>query len=215
MDIVLTAIAIIIMFAVLVVTHEWGHFIAARLFQIRVDEFSIGFGKLVWTIGKRGDTQYNVRLIPLGGYVKIAGMEADEEPLNIAKEKAVETLGVSSDSAESTDEPLVEPAEPIVSTPREPADDEFYAKPVWQRAIVIAAGPIMSLVLGIFIFCNMGWISGAPVITNHVGEVLKDGEAARIGMKAGDAIVRINDTPIVVGEDCVRLIHSSCGSSWF
>ena len=73
-DLLKTVITYPLILGVLVVVHEWGHFIVARIFKIRVDEFSIGFGPRAFRIGKIGDTEYNIRWIPLGGYVKIAGM---------------------------------------------------------------------------------------------------------------------------------------------
>ena len=82
-------VTLLIILSILVVAHEWGHFIVARLCGIRVDDFSIGFGKRLFRIGKRGDTEYNVRMLPLGGFVKIAGMEPDEAPLIAAKDKVL------------------------------------------------------------------------------------------------------------------------------
>ena len=76
-----TIVTLLVVLSILVIAHEWGHFIVARIFGIRVDDFSIGFGKRLVRLGKRGDTEYNLRMLPLGGFVKIAGMAADEEPL--------------------------------------------------------------------------------------------------------------------------------------
>jgi len=64
--------------SVLVIVHEWGHFIAARLCGMRVDDFSLFFGKKLFSLGVRNGTEYNIRSIPLGGFVKIAGMEPDD-----------------------------------------------------------------------------------------------------------------------------------------
>src|SRR5512138_2636292 len=77
-DSVLTLIYLLVILSVLVVAHEWGHFIAARMFRMRVEEFSLFFGPRLLRLGKRGDTEYNIRSIPLGGFVRIAGMEPDD-----------------------------------------------------------------------------------------------------------------------------------------
>lgn len=74
-----TILAAIFVFGVLVTVHEFGHFITAKLTGMRVDEFAVGFGPKIYQT-KEGDTQYSLRLIPLGGYNKIAGMDPDEEP---------------------------------------------------------------------------------------------------------------------------------------
>src|SRR5215813_836773 len=62
----------------MIVLHEFGHFIVAKLFGIRVETFSVGFGKRLWGV-KKGDTDYRISLIPLGGYVKMAGENLDEQ----------------------------------------------------------------------------------------------------------------------------------------
>src|SRR6185437_592172 len=94
-------VTLLIILSILVVAHEWGHFIVARLFGIRVDDFSIGFGKRLVRLGKRGDTEYNLRMLPLGGFVKIAGMAADEEPLVRAKDKVQDVVRGKGDDPDS------------------------------------------------------------------------------------------------------------------
>ena len=77
-------IAVVLVFAVIVMIHELGHFLFARLFDIQVDEFCIGMGPKIWGI-KRGETYYGVCLFPIGGYVKVAGMDLatgdDSDPM--------------------------------------------------------------------------------------------------------------------------------------
>ncbi len=77
-DVVKGIFSLLVILTVLVVVHEWGHFAAARFFKMRVEDFSIFFGKILFRIGKRGDTEFNVRSIPIGGFVKVAGMELDD-----------------------------------------------------------------------------------------------------------------------------------------
>jgi regulator of sigma E protease len=73
-----TIIVFVIVLGVMIVIHEFGHFIVAKFFGIRIDVFSVGFGKRLWGV-KKGDTDYRVSLIPLGGYVKMAGENLDEQ----------------------------------------------------------------------------------------------------------------------------------------
>ena len=106
-----TVIATIFVFGLLVLVHELGHFITAKLTGMRVSEFAIGFGpKLLWK--KSGETEYSVRAIPLGGYNKIDGMDPEE----VQDERG------------------------------------FSRKPVWARAVVIAAGSVMNFVLPVVLF---------------------------------------------------------------
>src|SRR5436853_2149637 len=105
----------ILLILVVIVIHEAGHFTLAKLFGIKVEEFFVGFGPRLWSF-RRGDTEYGVKALPLGGYVRIAGMNPYEE---IAPEAYPRTFG---------------------------------AKPPWQRAIVIAAGPATHFVIAFFFF---------------------------------------------------------------
>jgi regulator of sigma E protease len=211
---IITLIVDVVMLGILVVAHEWGHFIVARIFGIRVDEFSIGFGPRALHIAKLGDTEYNIRWVPLGGYVKIGGMEADEEPINYAKDKVRQLVGGDVD-LNKAELPLVAENTPDKGeTDEQKQNDDingFYSKPIWQRALVIFAGPFMSFVLGVLIFCNMGWTTGIPTVSNKVGSVAKASEALRMGLKAGDHIVNIEGTPISNAEAMVDVIHANCG----
>src|SRR2546430_1748530 len=75
----ITGIAyLLVILSILVIAHEWGHFAMAKLCGMRVEEFALFFGKRLVRLGKRGDTEYNIRSIPLGGFVKIAGMDPDD-----------------------------------------------------------------------------------------------------------------------------------------
>jgi regulator of sigma E protease len=204
-------VTLLIILSILVVAHEWGHFIVARLCGIRVDDFSIGFGKRLFRIGKRGDTEYNVRMLPLGGFVKIAGMEPDEAPLVNAKDKV---LGRDAQSDPDSHEiPLL--AENLGENTPYSGPDGFYSKPLWQRSLVILAGPVMSFVLGYVVFCLMGVTTGIPTgqTLNKVAMTAPGGEGQRIGLRIGDVITAINGKTVTSGEQMVDLIHNSANKS--
>src|SRR2546422_11489840 len=97
-----------------IMVHESGHFFLAKAFGIKVEEFFIGFGPKLWSF-RRGETEYGVKAIPAGGYVRIAGMNPYQEP-----------------------------------TPEE-YPRTFGAKPIWQRALVIFAGPATHFVIALFV----------------------------------------------------------------
>src|SRR5215468_5988899 len=78
MDNLKSALYFLAVLSVLVIVHEWGHFIVAKLCKMRVDDFSLFFWKRLVRLGARNGTEYNIRTIPLGGFVKIAGMEPDD-----------------------------------------------------------------------------------------------------------------------------------------
>src|SRR5437868_5725675 len=73
-----SALYFIAVLSALVIVHEWGHFFVAKLCKMRVDDFSLFFGPRLLCLGKRNGTEYNIRSIPLGGFVKIAGMEPED-----------------------------------------------------------------------------------------------------------------------------------------
>jgi len=201
-------VTLLIILSILVVAHEWGHFIVARLCGIRVDDFSIGFGKRLFRIGKRGDTEYNVRMLPLGGFVKIAGMEPDEAPLLAAKDKV---MGKEDADPDAREIPLM--AENVGENHAYVGPDGFYSKPLWQRALVILAGPLMSFLFGYFVFCMMGITTGIPTgkVLTRISLVEPGGEGHRIGLHAGDVITAINGKPVTDGKQMIAQINGSLG----
>ena len=203
-------VTLLIILSILVVAHEWGHFIVARMCGIRVDDFSIGFGKRLFRIGKRGDTEYNVRMLPLGGFVKIAGMEPDEAPLVNVKDKV---LGASSNDPDAGEIPLL--AENVGEHTPYTGPDGFYSKPLWQRSLVIFAGPLMSLLFGYFVFCLMGITTGIPSgkVLTRIDVVEAGGEGQKIGLHAGDMITAINGQPLTNGQQMLFKINNSLGKT--
>lgn len=152
---------------ILVFVHELGHFLAARLFGMRVDAFSIGFPPTVLS-KQMGKTEYRLGAIPLGGYVSIAGM-VDER---------LDVEGLES----------------------EPAPDEFRAKPVWQRVVVISAGVIFNLILAFIVWSALSFTYGERYTPaeNVRLDVTPNSIASEIGLETGDRIVAVN------GEDVER-----------
>lgn len=151
--------------SVLIIVHELGHFLPARLFGMRVEKFYLFFDwpTRLWSWKKNG-TEYGIGVLPLGGYVKIAGM-VDESQLG---KKA--------------------------SEPTTPAPDEFRAKPLYQRAIVIAGGPLMNLIFAIAVLTGLFFAYGLQRVPlyawNHGLEALPI-----VGIQAGDRLLKINGEP--------------------
>jgi regulator of sigma E protease len=162
-------------FAMLVILHEAGHFFAAKAVGMRVERFALFFPPLVWKV-KRGETEYGVGAIPLGGYVKITGMN---------------------------------PAEEI---PPEHAHRAYYRQPVWKRIVVIAAGPLVNIVLAFIIlagiFMSQGTIEPPPV----VGQIER-GTPAATTLKPGDVVLGVDGKRLDGGyNDQVEQIGTAVGS---
>lgn len=177
------ATQLILGLAILVTLHELGHFLAARAFGIRVEKFYLFFD--AWGFKffsfRRGDTEYGIGWLPLGGYVKISGM-----------------IDESMDT-----EQLKKPAESW----------EFRAKPAWQRLIVMIAGVVMNVVLGVIIYTSVLLSFDKQYLSN---DSVTDGIYAfelgkEIGLQNGDKIVAVNGTPVVRFEDILssRVIFGS------
>ena len=151
---------VIIAFGILVIVHEFGHYISAKLTGMKVEEYSIGFGKRIFGI-KRGETEYSWRLVPLGGYCKIFGMEED--------------LG----NAKDDETPKVE----ISSEDRARA---FNVRPLWERFTVIIAGSLMNVLLAVVIISVMGSAIGFNYAV--IGKVEDGSPAQKAGLQSGDMI---------------------------
>lgn len=160
----LKTLAIIFAFGSMVMIHELGHYMVAKWIGVKVIEFSFGFGpKLVGYQGK--ETLYALRVIPLGGFVKLHGMDAEVD----ANGKAV-----------------IAPINDARS---------FMNKPVWQRMAVIVAGPIMNFVLAIILFVSVFAYLGIPAAgnTNMIGSLVPGKPAATAGIQPGDKILAVNN----------------------
>jgi regulator of sigma E protease len=157
----LVLIAFLCALGPLVFFHELGHYLVARLFGIPAETFSIGFGhELVGWTDRQG-TRWKVGWLPLGGYVKFVG---DMSPAS-------------------------EPAE-LEAIPADLRDRAFQVRPVWQRFLVVLAGPAANFLLAIIIFATFFSLIGTP-IPNSVGTVLEGRPAAKAGIKPGDQIISI------------------------
>lgn len=153
MAILITIIAL----GVVIFLHELGHLLAAKKAGVGALEFSIGMGPKLWS-KKLGETVYSLRLFPIGGFVKLAGLDDTEEP-----------------------------CEPHLN---------FYNKTFFQRFLTIAAGPIMNLILGLFIFLALYVGMGKQVLTSQIDMVQPSSPAAAAGLLKGDTIVAVEGQPV-------------------
>jgi len=159
-------VSFVVAIGVLIFIHELGHFLVAKASGVGVERFSLGFGPRLWSI-RRGETEYCLSLIPLGGYVKMVGEEAHGE-------EAIH--------------PGTEPPGDSRIDPRK----SFALKPLWARALIVFAGPGMNFVLAAVIFTGIFLFVGVPVLPTTVGRVLPDSPAAQAGLQPGDQIVAID-----------------------
>ncbi len=160
--------------------HEGGHFATAKLFGMKVERFFLGFGPTIWSF-RRGETEYGIKALPLGGFCKIAGMSPYENDGNFLEEDR------SAGSA---------------ATPT-PPERQFRNKPAWQRAIVLAAGSITHFVVAILltwmVLVAIGISTGQATTTIDRTVALDGGQrspAQTGGLQPGDQIVAVAGTPV-------------------
>lgn len=168
----LTAIAAILVFGVVVLVHEWGHFILARRNGIRVVEFAIGMGPKLWSKKVNG-TEYSIRLLPIGGYNRMLSRE-EEEQLRQAGEEV----------------PVYDPG---------PGGYYEDAAP-WRRLLVLVAGPVMNMVLG-FVLLLVLLSSQDLLATRQVAQVDQGSMAEASGLQANDLILEVNGRHCFVVQD--------------
>ena len=167
-SLLLTIVAFICVIGPLVFVHEMGHYWAARLFGVKIDAFSIGMGREVagWT-DKRG-TRWKLGWAPVGGYVRFAGdMNAVSQP---------------------TPEWLMLPAAERART--------FQAKPVWQRAIIVAAGPAVNFLTAFLILAGCAIALGEVHVAPVIGQVVPGSAAQAAGLAPNDRIAAIDGSRI-------------------
>jgi regulator of sigma E protease len=178
----------LVMLSVLVVLHEFGHFVLARRNGVRVNEFSVGFGpRLVGWTSPRSGTLYSLRALPIGGYCAMEGEDS------------------RSSEAEQQREFL---------SSRLSANGNFQARSPWRRLAIVLAGPFANfllcyaiLLVGALAFGVASDKANQPV----VGEVLAGSPAAVAGIRPGDRIVALNGAAITSGKMLVDTIHASLG----
>ena len=141
--------------------HELGHFVAARRFGIKVPEFMVGFGRTIWSV-KRGETEYGLKAIPLGGYIRMIGMIPPARGELLGSSRRTGPFQGLIDDVRAQSQMDVRP---------EDADRQFYLRAPWKRIVVMAAGPFMNLVLAVILFAVLLMGIGVTTSTTTVGAV--------------------------------------------
>lgn len=157
------ALQVILALSLLIIIHELGHFMWAKIFGIRVEKFYLFFdigGKALFRV-KKGDTEFGIGWLPLGGYCKIAGMI--DESLDTEQLKS------------------------------EPQPWEFRSHPAWQRLIVMAGGVINNFIFAIIVYIAIMAIWGQSYISNREARIYVNDLAYEMGFRTGDRILRFDD----------------------
>ncbi len=226
MTLVFALIGILIMvvgIAVSIALHEIGHLIPAKLFKVRVTQYMIGFGKTLWSTTK-GETEYGIKAIPLGGYVSMIGMlppnKPGEQPL---KSRAQYFQTVAHQAREDAAAELTE----------QDSGRTFISLPVWKRVIIMLGGPFMNLVIALVITGILVTSVGVATPTTKVHDVFEcmtettdasaldaacgpedePSPAWEAGLRPGDRITHFNNQPVDDWDDLSSAIREQANTA--
>ncbi len=182
-DVARAIIAFIVVLGVIVFVHEMGHYLVARFNGVRVDVFSIGFGREIFGWYDGSGTRWKVSLLPLGGYVKMFGdADAASTPSGEAREMTPEERRVS-----------------------------FHHKRLGQRTAIVLAGPLANFLLAVVILAGLFATVGQRTAPAVLDKVLPGSAAEAAGMLAGDTVLRIDDRKIARFESLQLVVRENAG----
>ena len=191
MSVIITFVAAVLIFGAVIAIHEFGHFSAAKLSGIQVNEYSIGMGPALF---KKivGGTQYTLRLLPIGGYV---AMEGEGSPESNAAQRERD----ADEDGEEEEEDQLESWNPI--PPDKRTGMPFPEAAIWKRAIVMAAGPLMNFVLGFVVLLGLIALRSDPIASRVIYSIADGALCGQTGLQAGDEIVAVNGRRCFIAND--------------
>ena len=178
-----TLASFVLMIAVLVVVHEGGHYLAGRVFGTRIEAFGVGFGRELFGLTDRRGVRWRINAIPLGGYVKFVG------DMNEASQ--------------------MDPA--IMALPEQDRRGLFAFLPLWQRAIIVAAGPAINFLFAIVILAGFNLALGHQASPPVIERVMPGSAADSAGLRAGDRILQVDGKSVDRFEDVMMQIVTGTG----
>lgn len=180
----ISIIGFMIMMGLIIFIHEFGHYGVARLCGVRITDFSIGFGKKIFSKKDKYGTLWSISMIPMGGYVKFWGDRSavsDEDIEGLSKLSEAEKQHV------------------------------FYFKPIWQKMAIILAGPLINIIFAFIVLFGFNFFKGVVEVKPVVDKVIEKSAAARNGLRSGDVFLQIDNRQIQNAQDIRQVITSSFG----
>lgn len=196
-------IAFLVLLMIIVFFHEYGHFSIARLLGVRVDVFSIGFGKplLRWT--DRKGTEWRISMLPFGGFVKFFGdLNAASQGPADEEQKPVTTQFPAPGEKEKIKGGMTAEERKVC----------FHFKPLWRRAAIVAAGPFANFILAMAIFAALFMTLGRSYVEPVISGVVEDSPAAEAGFAPGDRVLSVNGRDVQAFNDLVDAVLVSGGA---
>ncbi|MBR1944144.1 MAG: RIP metalloprotease RseP [Alphaproteobacteria bacterium] len=169
MNFLISTLSFIVLLAILVGFHEYGHLLIARSNGVFCEAFSLGMGKVLWEKSDKYGTKWRISLLPIGGYVKMFG---------------------------DADATSVKECIPEGYTEEDMQKMSAFRKAPWQRLLIALGGPLANFVLAIVVFFGINAIKGVPEPDTVISVVSQESVAYRSGLRDGDKIVSINNNKI-------------------
>ncbi|MBS3181724.1 M50 family metallopeptidase [Leucobacter manosquensis] len=234
---VLGILIFVIGLAVSIGLHEFGHLIPAKLFGVKVTQYMLGFGRTIWS-KRRGETEYGVKMIPLGGYIAMSGMYPPEQPGAAARPSTTGFLNSVVQEGASFGKPDAEPKRGMAAVVEDArlanaesidsGEDHrtFYRLPPWKKIIIMLGGPLMNLVLAFVFFAIVLVGFGVPQNSTTLGQVNEclapansnasscssddpAAPAAAAGLRPGDRVISVDGTRITSWDQFRTIIGES------
>jgi membrane-associated protease RseP (regulator of RpoE activity) len=216
---VVGVLIIVIGLALSIGLHEIGHLVPAKLFGVKVTQYMIGFGPTIWS-RRKGETEYGVKAIPLGGYIAMIGMFPPGKGEQAAEGSTSFLRGMVQDARTSSAESIT------------PGDEHraFYLLPVWKRIVVMFGGPFMNLLLAIVLFAillmgfgvaqpstTIGSVSECALPATSERQTCEAGDptapGAEAGLQPGDEIVSVDGVAIASWNESTAIIREHPGDA--
>ncbi len=185
----LSILAPIFVFGIVVFVHELGHFLAAKSVGVYTPRFSIGFGKALWR-RRYGETEYVLGILPLGGYVRMASK--DDEATAFIEGGSENQVADAASKGEPMDPDAMMPFGPKPIPP----DRWFESKPVAARLMILLAGVTMNILLSLVVMTGMFAYYGNPYLSTRADSLVAGRPGAEAGLIKGDSIVSVNGEPV-------------------
>ncbi|KYH12704.1 RIP metalloprotease RseP [Neorickettsia sp. 179522] len=176
----------VLVVSVIVFAHEFGHYIFAKMFGVKVEEFSIGFGKELFGFNDKSGTRWKLSMIPAGGYVKMFGDLDESSAVDFEK------IQMMDDCMKA---------------------QTLNCKPLYQKALVIFGGPLANFVFAFLVLSFLYGYFGKVTVEPVVASVIIDSPAANAGFKVGDRILAINNKPVVSFDEIKKFIYLNRNSA--
>ena len=199
-------LAPLLVLGLVIFVHELGHFLAAKWAGVYAPRFSLGWGSPLWSF-RRGETEYALSWLPIGGYVRMASRE----------DETASVLEGGGESAEAERSKHWDEESMIPHGPKPiPADRWFESKPLVKKLVILLAGVFMNVVLAVVVAVGLIWIQGVPRAVEGppapvIGDVVRGMPAERAGLQARDSIVAIDGRAITLWDSVLTRIEGAEG----